>query len=48
MQKTHLLVGLLGQLDFNEDQVEISGRIVKTKDGKKIGVLLSNGKVFIR
>jgi len=35
-------------LYFAEDQVDIVGRIVKTKDDKKIGVLLSNGKVFIR
>ena len=43
-----VLVGLIGQLYFAEDQVDIVGRIVKTKDDKKIGVLLSNGKVFIR
>jgi len=43
-----VLVGLIGQLYFAEDQVDIEGRIVKTKDDKKIGVLLSNGKVFIR
>ncbi len=43
-----VLVGLVGQLEFNNDQVDIAGRIVKTKDGIKIGVLLSNGKVFIQ
>ena len=47
MQETHLLVGLLGQLDFDETQVIITGRIIKTLDGKRIGILLSNGKVLI-
>ncbi|MBI2338140.1 hypothetical protein HYU95_03055 [Candidatus Daviesbacteria bacterium] len=47
MSKTHILVGLLGQLDFNKSQTDISGRVVKTKDAKEIGILLSNGKVLI-
>jgi hypothetical protein len=42
------LVGLLGQLEYKDDQVVIDNRIVKTTDGKKIGVLLKSGKVFIR
>ncbi len=42
------LVGLTGQLEFNKDQVIIENRIVKTLDRKKIGVLLSTGRVFIR
>jgi hypothetical protein len=47
MAKTHLLVGLLGQMDFSEEQVVIEGRIVKTVDGEEVGILLNNGKVFI-
>lgn len=42
------LIGLLGQLEFRENQVVIENRIVKTPDGRKIGVLLKSGKVFIR
>ncbi|MDD5456089.1 MAG: peptidase G2 autoproteolytic cleavage domain-containing protein [Candidatus Margulisbacteria bacterium] len=41
------LIGLLGQLEFNKNETIIVGRLVKTTDGKKIGILLSNGKVFI-
>ena len=44
----YTLVGLLGQLEFNDDQVILENRIVKTMDGKKIGVLLKSGKIFIR
>lgn len=44
----YALVGLTGQLEFNELQVIVKNRIVKTKDGVKIGILLANGKVFIR
>ncbi len=44
----YTLVGLSGQLEFDESQVIIENRVVKTKDGIKIGVLLANGKVFIR
>jgi hypothetical protein len=47
MKKNYVLVGLLGQLEVNKAQVTITGRIVQTKDGKEIGVLLSNGKVLI-
>jgi hypothetical protein len=47
MQATHLLVGLLGQLEFNKEQVLLEDRIVRTIDGKEIGILLSNGKVLI-
>ena len=42
------LIGLSGQLNFDETQVVIENRVVKTIDGKKIGVLLADGKVFIR
>ncbi len=44
----YTLVGLSGQLEFDESQVIIENRVVKTIDGIKIGVLLANGKVFIR
>ncbi len=44
----YTLVGLTGQLEFDQSQVIIENSIVKTKDGVKIGVLLANGKVFIK
>jgi len=44
----YTLVGLLGQLEFKDDQVVVENRIIKTTDGKKIGVLLKSGKAFIR
>lgn len=47
MGKSSVLVGLLGQLDFDKKQTSIENRIVKTKDGKEIGVLLSSGKVLV-
>jgi len=47
MAKNHTLVALLGQVYFNPSQVSIEGRLVKTKDGKEIGILLSNNKVLI-
>ena len=47
MEETHTLVSLLGQVEFNPSQVIIDGRIVKTVDGKEVGILLSNGKIFI-
>ena len=47
MARTHILVGLLGQMDFNEAQVVTEGAVVKTTDGVEIGILLSNGKIFV-
>jgi hypothetical protein len=47
MGRTHILVSLLGQVDFDPSQVDIEGRTVRTKDGKMIGVLVSDGRVFI-
>ncbi len=44
----YTLVGLFGPLDFNAQEVIIEGRMVFTPDRKPIGVLLSNGKVFLR
>ena len=43
----YTLVGLFGPWDFNANEVIIEGRIVFTPDHKPIGVLLSNGKVFL-
>ncbi|MAW07991.1 MAG: hypothetical protein CME61_06880 [Halobacteriovoraceae bacterium] len=42
------LVGLVGQVPFNKSQVKVVNRIVYTKDGKKIGVLLHSGRLFLR
>ena len=41
------LVGLLGQLDLNRAAAKITGRLVYTPDGKKVGVLLSNNRVLV-
>ncbi len=46
--KNYTLIGLVGQLEYRDDQVVVENRIVRTLDGKKIGVLLKSGKVFIR
>lgn len=46
--RNYSLVGLFGQMEFKDEQVVLEGRIVKTPDGKKIGVLVKSGKVFIR
>jgi len=43
----YTLVGFFGELDFNVKEVIIEGRIVFTPDRKPVGVLLSNGKVFL-
>lgn len=43
-----VLVGLMGQLVFNEKQVIIENGIIYTKDMQKIGILLANGKVYLR
>ncbi|MBU0503458.1 MAG: hypothetical protein ABH882_05585 [Candidatus Omnitrophota bacterium] len=47
MSRTHILVGLVGQLDFRKNNVVVENGIVKTKDNKEIGVFLKNGKVLI-
>ena len=46
-KSTNILVGLMGQLEFNKEQVVIEDNIVKTLDGKTLGFLLANGKVYI-
>jgi hypothetical protein len=48
MGDTHVLVALVGQVNINESQVDIIGRIVKTKDDKMVGVILSNGRVLMK
>ncbi len=47
MAKTHVLVGLLGQVPFNRKQVVLRGRIIETIDGQYVGVLLHDGRAFI-
>ncbi len=47
MKDTHCMVALVGQVNVDETQVNISGRIVKTTDGKMVGVLLNNNKVLL-
>ncbi len=47
MRRTHALVGLLGQLPFDRKQASLDGGVVRTKDGKKIGLLLPDGKVLL-
>jgi hypothetical protein len=47
MELSHTLVGLLGQLDFDDSQAVVKGGLVLTKDGHEIGVFLSNQKVLL-
>ncbi|HIH48810.1 hypothetical protein J4460_03140 [Candidatus Woesearchaeota archaeon] len=47
MEKTHTLVSLLGQVDANLEQAVLNGRVVSTVDGQYIGLLLSDGRIFI-
>ncbi|NOR88104.1 MAG: hypothetical protein GQ527_10880 [Bacteroidales bacterium] len=46
--KSRVLVGLVGQLVFNDEQAIVKNGIVYTNDMQKIGILLASGKVFIR
>jgi hypothetical protein len=48
LKKEFALVGLVGQLDFNKEQVNIINSKVETKDGKQIGYLLDDNKVFLK
>jgi len=48
MEDTHVLVALVGQVNITESQVDIIGRIVKTKDDKMVGVILSSGRVLLK
>lgn len=43
-----VLVGLVGQLEFNKKQVQIKKGRVYTKDGQQIGILLASGSVYLR
>jgi len=45
--ENHALVGLMGQLPVNQQQVQIEGRVVQTLDGVRVGLLLSDGTVYI-
>lgn len=47
-KSSRALVGLVGQLKVNEEQVLIEGGFAYTSDMKKIGIMLASGKVFIR
>jgi hypothetical protein len=47
MEAEFVLVGLVGQLDFNKEQVNVTGRKIETADGKQIGYLLANEKAFL-
>ncbi len=47
MQETHVLVGLLGQLEVDPDQITVENNLVYTKDGTYVGVMLSNDKVLV-
>jgi hypothetical protein len=47
MRKEYVLVGLVGQLDYNKNQVKISDRKAITEDGKSIGYILANGKLLL-
>lgn len=44
----YALIGVKGQLRFNDQQTVREGRILYTTDKKRIGIILHNGKVFIR
>ena len=44
----YALIGVKGQLRFNDQQTLREGRILYTPDRKRIGIILHNGKVFIR
>ena len=46
-KSTHSLVGLMGQVPFNKDQVKVENGKVYTLDDELIGDLLSTGLVYI-
>ncbi|MBN1540542.1 hypothetical protein JW992_00220 [candidate division KSB1 bacterium] len=48
MHETHILVALVGQVAVDRTSVQMEGRIVRTLDSKKIGVLLANERVLLR
>jgi len=45
--KKNALVGIIGTLSFNRDQVEVSRAQVFTKDGQLVGQLVGSGKVYV-
>jgi len=48
MGNNYVLVGLVGQLNFNKEQVHILGKKVETKDGKQIGYLLDDDRLLLK
>ena len=46
--KTHVVVWLLWQLDYNKSQVDVKWRIAYTKDWKKVWIILSTWKILIK
>ncbi|MBI4802504.1 MAG: hypothetical protein HY796_08280, partial [Elusimicrobia bacterium] len=48
MNQTYSLVGLVGQLSVDKEQVSVVDGTVFTIDKKKLGYLLANGKIWIR
>jgi hypothetical protein len=47
MHETHVLVGLLGQLKVDPDQITVENNLVYAKDDTYVGVMLSNDKVLV-
>ncbi|NOR87528.1 MAG: hypothetical protein GQ527_07965 [Bacteroidales bacterium] len=45
---SYALIVSKGQLEANMSQLDVQDRLVYTKDGQQIGVLLNNGKVYIK
>ena len=48
MEKAHVLVALVGQVEIRSDDIMEENRKVFTKDNQFIGWRLSNGKVFVK
>lgn len=46
--KNYTLVGLVGQLDYDKDQVTVRNGHAYTKDNKVIGQVLSNKKILLK
>ena len=44
---TYCLVGIKGKMHFDQTQVVLNGRSASTLDGKKVGVVLEDGDIFI-
>jgi hypothetical protein len=48
MKQACVLVALVGQMEINPAQINVTGIKVETKDGKQIGYLLDDGRVLLR